>query len=352
MTNEQVTKMHTYLLEHHFYHRESSIGTTAASSADNDANLDYADDQYRLQLRLLMLMLCCCAGNPKLDELLSARHSDLKVYKCDLNSEAAAVPPIGDPGSGPNNILMVRFGPDKNGKDILFSAIEHRYPNECCVNALGDLLIYEQNKDPAGSTKQMEWVTNPNAVSPFLFHKPGELTTSISKEAVRRDLEAALTAVGASPYVECIAESVLTKSLEKGCPRDELVCRTLAPPKPAVSSEMLWLLNTTDFICTVDALVNSSMQSAGWKLQSFGNSWPLAKLPGVQSRDFQKFTRKVMRHVNDYEGCTKCGKHRSAGVKLLKCSGCRTTLYCSVECQKAHWKTHKPDCKRILPSKR
>ncbi|CAM6104525.1 unnamed protein product [Calypogeia fissa] len=28
----------------------------------------------------------------------------------------------------------------------------------------------------------------------------------------------------------------------------------------------------------------------------------------------------------------------------LKCSGCKTTLYCSKECQRSHWKTHKLTC--------
>jgi hypothetical protein len=362
MTTEQVKEMQAYLLEHHFCHREntsSTTGSATASSADNvqgvgDDGDEYADDQYRLQLRCLLLMLCCCMGAPKLDELLSARHSDVKIYKCDINkaeAEGAEFPPMGDKGSGPSNILMVGFGPDKNGKNIVFSTIEHKYPNECCVNALGDLLIYEQNKDPAG-IKQLEWFTNPKAASPFVFHKPGEITTPISEEAVRRDLEAALKAVGAPPYVESIAEGCRARALEVGCTRDELETRLLARAKPAVSSEMLWLLNISDFGFTIDALIKSSMQCAGWKLQSFGNDWPLAKLPGIQSRDFQKFTRKVMRHVNDSEGCTKCGTHRSAGVKLLKCSGCRTTLYCSVDCQKSHWKTHKPDCQRIFPTKR
>lgn len=201
----------------------------------------------------------------------------------------------------------------------------------------------------------MEWMTNPKAVPPFLFHKPGELTTPISEEAVRNDLVAALTAVGAPPYVESIAEGCVAEAVKRGCDRHELVGGILAtpiggilaPPKPAVSAEMLWLMNASDFGVNMKAWVKTSIQSAGFKLQSFGSSWPLANLECIQSRDFQKFTRKVMRHVNECEGCTKCGKHRSDGVKLLKCSGCRTTLYCSVECQKAHWKTHKPDCKRI-----
>jgi hypothetical protein len=364
MTMEQVKKMQAHLMQHH-YHRESRSSSTAtatatASSADSvngdgvegDEGNEYADDQYRLQLRCLMLLLSCCMGKPKLDELLSARHSDLKIYKCDVTGDGMYMPPMGDPGNGPTNVLMVGYGPDENGKDILFSVIEHKNPNECCVNALGDLLIYEQDKDPAGNMKQLEWMTNPNAVPPFVFHKPGEMNTPISKEAVRRDLEAALLAVGAPPYVEYIAEGCRARAMEGGCSREELETHTLAHAKPAVSSEMLWLLQASDFSFTMDALIISSRQCAGWKLQSFGNDWPLAKLSSIQSRDFQKFTRKVMRHVNDYEGCTKCGKHRSAGVKLLKCSGCRTTLYCSVDCQKSHWKTHKADCQRIFPTKK
>jgi hypothetical protein len=350
MTRKQVTKMHTYLLEHH-YHRESGTSTTA-SSADNVNGEDYADSQYRLQLRLLTLMLARLLGMPTLDELLSAHYSDLKVCKCDINSSSAqTVLPMGDPGTGPNNMLMVGFGPDENGKDVVFPSFEHKDPNECCISALGDLLIYEQHKDPS-RRRQMEWMTNPNAVPPFLFHKPGEMTTPLSKEAVRRDLVAALTAVGAPPYVESIATGTVDDAVKQGCDRHEMVTRTLAPPKPAVSSEMLWLLNASDFGFTVKALATSTMQSAGWKLQCFGSSWPLANLEVIQSRDSKKFIHKVMRDVNEYEGCTKCGKHRSVGVKLLKCAGCRTTLYCSLECQKAHWKTHKPDCKRIFPPKR
>jgi hypothetical protein len=105
-----VIKMHTYLLEH-YYHRESSTGTVNGD--------DYADSQYRLQLRLLTLMLARLIGVPTLDELLSARHhSDLKVCKVDLNSSSAIYlpPSLGDPGTGPNNVLMVGFGPDENGK--------------------------------------------------------------------------------------------------------------------------------------------------------------------------------------------------------------------------------------------
>ena len=40
-------------------------------------------------------------------------------------------------------------------------------------------------------------------------------------------------------------------------------------------------------------------------------------------------------------GCDKQGA-------TLKCSACKTTTYCTTECQKKHWKTHKAECtKRV-----
>jgi hypothetical protein len=157
LTDEQVTKMHTYLLKQHYH------------SVNGD---DYADGQYRLQLRLLTLMLFRFMGAPKLNEVLSARYSHLKVYKCDLGSaQGDAMPPMGEPGTGPNTVLMVRFGPDVNGKDIFFLAMHHTNPNECCLNALGDSFLYEQKKDPARK-RLLEWMINPKAVPPFVFHKP------------------------------------------------------------------------------------------------------------------------------------------------------------------------------------
>jgi radical SAM protein with 4Fe4S-binding SPASM domain len=33
-------------------------------------------------------------------------------------------------------------------------------------------------------------------------------------------------------------------------------------------------------------------------------------------------------------------------TKLRQCSACKKVYYCSAECQKAHWKVHKADCKK------
>ena len=40
-----------------------------------------------------------------------------------------------------------------------------------------------------------------------------------------------------------------------------------------------------------------------------------------------------------------CGECKKKDYGYKKCSACKTTRYCSVECQRKHWKTHKPQCK-------
>ncbi|KAJ7101960.1 hypothetical protein C8R44DRAFT_988280 [Mycena epipterygia] len=42
--------------------------------------------------------------------------------------------------------------------------------------------------------------------------------------------------------------------------------------------------------------------------------------------------------------CQYCYKSRGPGVSLQKCGGCQSALYCSKECQKNGWKTHKAKC--------
>ena len=45
--------------------------------------------------------------------------------------------------------------------------------------------------------------------------------------------------------------------------------------------------------------------------------------------------------------CEGCGKTEPDGNTFSKCSECRSVLYCSRECQKKHWKAHKPNCKKL-----
>jgi hypothetical protein len=42
-----------------------------------------------------------------------------------------------------------------------------------------------------------------------------------------------------------------------------------------------------------------------------------------------------------------CGGCRNRGTGFKQCAGCKVINYCSSECQKSHWKEHKPTCKRI-----
>ena len=43
--------------------------------------------------------------------------------------------------------------------------------------------------------------------------------------------------------------------------------------------------------------------------------------------------------------CVKC---KTPGDKLLRCSICKSSYYCNVHCQKAHWKIHKKSCPEIV----
>jgi hypothetical protein len=44
--------------------------------------------------------------------------------------------------------------------------------------------------------------------------------------------------------------------------------------------------------------------------------------------------------------CAACGAAKaSGGAKLRKCAGCLAVRYCSLACQKAHWREHREACK-------
>jgi hypothetical protein len=46
----------------------------------------------------------------------------------------------------------------------------------------------------------------------------------------------------------------------------------------------------------------------------------------------------------DPAACANCN---AVPDELMQCSACLSVCYCSGDCQKTHWKTHKTDCKRI-----
>jgi hypothetical protein len=45
-----------------------------------------------------------------------------------------------------------------------------------------------------------------------------------------------------------------------------------------------------------------------------------------------------------YRICDQCGTVETPAVKFRLCGGCMTTQYCSQDCQKIHWPSHKPIC--------
>lgn len=46
------------------------------------------------------------------------------------------------------------------------------------------------------------------------------------------------------------------------------------------------------------------------------------------------------------DGCASCNGHRDpSSNRLQRCAGCKRVMYCSVECQRAHWPIHKKLCK-------
>jgi predicted Zn-ribbon and HTH transcriptional regulator len=53
------------------------------------------------------------------------------------------------------------------------------------------------------------------------------------------------------------------------------------------------------------------------------------------------------RAVVDAEVCGFCGESpERAAMKRSRCGACKAVMYCSVGCQKAHWKLHKHQCKK------
>jgi hypothetical protein len=167
---------------------------------------------------------------------------------------------VGDSGTGPHNALLMQYGPDKNGKDIIFVSTQHRDPNECCFNALADLLVYEQHKEPTTSSSDvnpMDWLTNPKAQSPLLFHAPGSPMRPISKKIVGRDLIDALIAVGAPPYIERIVLGSNEDIIQAGHDRETQESFILATAKPCVTPKMLQNLEAREYCKSMKAIIYS-----------------------------------------------------------------------------------------------
>jgi len=57
--------------------------------------------------------------------------------------------------------------------------------------------------------------------------------------------------------------------------------------------------------------------------------------------------------LNIIDRCVRCGARAPPGEHFKACARCHTAVYCSKECQKADWRTHKKGCAEVttpLPS--
>lgn len=53
-----------------------------------------------------------------------------------------------------------------------------------------------------------------------------------------------------------------------------------------------------------------------------------------------------------FGSCLGCSNIGTSEAPLLSCSRCRVAHYCSRECQRAHWRTHKPNCRKATKAER
>ena len=357
VTREHVTRMQEYFFSDDFV---PGVATVAAAAGSRDAKFsEFANAQRRLQLRALVLFLGRLVGVPELDELLKIRLVDVQIMRADTNApqHADGLDPspstATDRGEGTHRLLLLKSGPDSNDKIILFTAMEHRMPNECCLNALGDLFLYEEHRErPFNDTSAVAWYSDHTDPSPFLFHSPGKPYTPLQQSDVQGAIESALRFVKAPiPLVALIAISNVEFMVQSGADRHEAKTRTLAPPPPPhLSPLQVRLVRAKNFLESLRDLYRTTIESGAWKLQCFEERWPLSSLECMQRRDVKKHFRHALRRVNEMDGCTSCGRKETAdGQPLLKCTKCRTQLYCSRECQLSDWKRHKKeDCKTIL----
>lgn len=68
---------------------------------------------------------------------------------------------------------------------------------------------------------------------------------------------------------------------------------------------------------------------------------PLGLVENIRSFDHEDFLK---RHTSLVPYCLQCHVHEQKCAKLSRCAGCRITSYCSKECQKANWPSHKEFC--------
>jgi hypothetical protein len=67
---------------------------------------------------------------------------------------------------------------------------------------------------------------------------------------------------------------------------------------------------------------------------------------GQRATDFSRFSGASTEQIAYLEAKTHCSNTGCSGAGIMKCTGCKQARYCGEQCQLAHWKAHKADCKR------
>ena len=72
-------------------------------------------------------------------------------------------------------------------------------------------------------------------------------------------------------------------------------------------------------------------------------------LPSHTAADIARGLGAPAKHIAYMELRTHCANPGCAGRGLKACARCQSVRYCSVACQRAHWRAHKPSCSEAAP---
>ena len=87
---------------------------------------------------------------------------------------------------------------------------------------------------------------------------------------------------------------------------------------------------------------------------STGSLFLLSELQLVFGQDFYTNERSPTHQMatsgpaSNLRTCANCRREESASLTLRDCAGCKALGYCDRRCQRAHWPTHKPLCKKMV----
>ena len=65
-----------------------------------------------------------------------------------------------------------------------------------------------------------------------------------------------------------------------------------------------------------------------------------------EAKEYQKHFHNAMGNTDKIRACCGCCNQVEGDVIFKRCNGCKRVFYCSKECQRKHWKSHKVRCKK------